>query len=227
MLPDRRPILCLVSDRRRLCGSCDEVRTRQCLIGQVRAAVQAGIEMVQIRERDMDASRLATLVTEAMRIARGSDTRIVVNDRLDIAMATGADGVHLREDSVPVAAARRGAPPGFLIGRSVHQAEEAAVVAADADYVIAGTVFATMSKTENDRLLGQAGLTAIVRTVPVPVLAIGGLSIGNISAVAAAGAAGIAAIGLFLSEEAVAGCRSGPLDTVAEQARARFDGRGR
>jgi thiamine-phosphate diphosphorylase len=232
MFPDRRPLLCLVTDRARLCSSCDAPRAHRCVIAQVRAALDAGVDLVQIRERSMEAAALMALVTEAVSITRGASTRILVNDRLDVAMAAGADGVHLRADSISVDAARAVAPRAFLIGRSVHLADEAARDAARADYVIAGTVFASASKppgppgpsgSPGNRLLGERGLAAIVHAVHVPVLAIGGLTIGNIQEVAAAGAAGIAAIGLFLGETAVGGCRSGPLGGVVAAARARFD----
>jgi thiamine-phosphate diphosphorylase len=223
MFPDRRPVLCLVTDRAQLCGSCDAPRARRCLIGQVRAAAGAGVDLVQIRERDMDAAALTALVIEAVNATRSASTRVVVNDRLDIAVAAGADGVHLRGDSIPVAAAREMAPRGFLIGRSVHLPEEVSPGTAGADYLIAGTVFASVSKgSSGARLLGEGGLAAIVRASRVPVLAIGGLTIENMQAAAAAGAAGIAAIGLFLGETAVGGCRSGRLDGVVTAARARL-----
>ena len=221
-LPDHRPILCLVTDRRRLCPSCDSFQAHRCLIEQVRAAVEAGVDLVQIRERDLEGAALLALAADARRIARGSRTRIVVNERLDIALAGGADGVHLRADSMPVAAVRSVAPDGFLIGRSVHDANEAAR-AANADYVIAGTVFATDSKPRTDRLLGEAGLAAIVHAVSVPVLAIGGVTIERGPAIAATGAAGIAAIGLFLGAAAGRSCRCTPLGPLVEAARARFD----
>src|SRR5438874_4626897 len=114
MRPER-PIVCLVTDRRRLCAGCDETSARQCVIAQVRAAVAARVDIVQIRERDLAAAALIALDAEAVEIARGTATRIVVNDRLDVAMAGQADGVHLRADSISADAARRIAPSGFLV----------------------------------------------------------------------------------------------------------------
>jgi thiamine-phosphate pyrophosphorylase len=131
-----------------------------------------------------------------------------------VAVACGADGVHLRADSISVADARRLGPPGFLVGRSVHSAEEA-VVAVDADYVVAGTVFPTPSKPGRTTVLGTAGLARITAATRVPVLAIGGISIANVDAIAAAGAAGIAAISLFAEPRALGG--------VARTLRSRFD----
>jgi thiamine-phosphate pyrophosphorylase len=226
MLSDRRPIVCLVTDRPRLCVGCDDSASRRCLRAQVQAAVAAGIDLVQLRDREMAAARLADLVSEAVGVARGSATRILVNDRLDVAIACGADGVHLRADSVPAASVRPLVPRGFLIGRSVHAPDEAVRVAAGVDYLIAGAVFPTASKPGAMRRLGDEGLAAVVRAVGVPVLAIGGLTVEHLPRVAAAGAAGIAAIGLFLGDDAATPCRSVPLDARVRAARAAFDRRG-
>jgi thiamine-phosphate pyrophosphorylase len=178
--------ICLVTDRR-----------RQPVVEQVRAAAEAGVDVCQIRERDLEARSLAALVGEALAAARGTGTRVVVNDRLDVALACGADGVHLRADSIPPALARTVVPKGFLIGRSVHGVDEARLVAADVDYLIAGTVFRTPSKPGQSEWLGVAGLAAISAAVNVPVWAIGGVSPDTVGAIQASGAAGIAAIGLF------------------------------
>jgi thiamine-phosphate pyrophosphorylase len=197
-------ILCLVTDRR-----------RADVVEQARRAIEAGIDFIQIRERDLDAARLSALVEQTVRVTRGSRTRVVVNDRLDVALACGADGVHLRADSVSPARARALAPAGFLVGRSVHQVAEAIAAAADVDYLIAGTVFPTSSKPSSHPLLGTDGLAAIVRGVSVPVLAIGGVTADRIGRVSETGAAGVAAIGLFLDVDSLA--------AAARNARERFD----
>ncbi len=195
--------ICLVTDRRR----ADP-------LAQARAAAAAGVDLFHVRERDLEAADLAALVRGVVRAVEGSSTRVVVNDRLDVAMACGAHGVHLRADSISVADARRIAPPGFLVGRSVHAAPEA-MSAADADYLVAGTVFHTASKPDVAAPLGVAGLQRIVAAARVPVLAIGGISTDTIHEIARAGASGIAAIGLFdLSQ---------PLDRLVATLRARFD----
>jgi thiamine-phosphate pyrophosphorylase len=147
--------------------------------------VDAGVDLVQVRESDLEAGALVSLVGQLLAIARGTPTRIVVNDRIDVALASGADGVHLRGDSIPVGAARQLAPAGFLIGRSVHRVEEA-IAAADADYLIAGTVFPSASKAAGAPLLGVEGLKAVARSVERPVLAIGGISDDRLGAVASA-----------------------------------------
>jgi thiamine-phosphate pyrophosphorylase len=219
-------MICLVTDRRRLAGAgAGPVAMRACLVAQARRAVEAGVDLIQVRERDLDAGALAGLVAELLSVTSGSDTRLIVNDRLDVALAAGADGVHLRGDSIPIREARRLAPEGFLIGRSVHEAGEAAAAAA-ADYLIAGTVFPTASKAESAPLLGIEGLRAIVRTARPPVLAIGGMAGTRLAEAAAAGAAGIAAIGLFIGshpDPELGGCQAADLRQTVNTARSWFD----
>ena len=219
-------MICLVTDRRRLAGAgAVPAAARACLVDQARRAAAAGVDLIQVRERDLDARDLAALVTALLAATRGTATRIIVNDRLDVALACGAAGVHLRGDSIPIADARQLAPAGFLVGRSVHRVEEA-IAAAGADYLIAGTVFATASKPADAPLLGIAGLRAMVAAVSRPILAIGGVDEQRAGEVAAAGASGFAAIGLFMAshpDAEVAGCRVVELRQIVNMARSRFD----
>jgi thiamine-phosphate pyrophosphorylase len=217
--------ICLVTDRRRLLRrGAGEREARACLLSQVRYAVEAGVDLIQLRERDLEAAALAALVSDLLAITRRTPTRVVVNDRLDVALAVGADGVHLRGDSIPIADARRLAPAGFLVGRSVHGVA-AAAAAGDADYLVAGTVFRSRSKDASHQLLGLDGLRTIASTSPAPVLAIGGITAAHLDAVAAAGAAGIAAIGLFIdgADQGEGGCGAIDLRAVVADARRRFD----
>jgi len=216
-------ILCLVTDRRRLCADGRLDAARRCLLEQARHAVEAGIDLVQIRERDLEASELLSLAADVVQATRGTATRVIVNDRLDVALAAGADGVHLRADSLPPSAARSIAPAGFLIGRSVHRLDEALRVAPDVDYLIAGTVFPTPSKPAGTPLLGVGGLRSIAAAVRVPVLAIGGISIERIGQIAEAGAAGVAAVGVFIGRRTETGCGAAPLAGVVQPARRQFD----
>jgi thiamine-phosphate pyrophosphorylase len=214
-----------VTDRRRLVpAGAPQDDARRCLLTQVRHAVDAGVDLIQIRERDLEAAALAVLVRDVLAAARGTPTRVVVNDRLDVALTCGADGVHLRSDSIPVAAARQLAPPGFLIGRSVHRIDELSA-ARGADYLVAGTVFPSASKAGSHPLLGVEGLREIVRNSAAPVLAIGGMTLERVADAAAAGASGIAAIGVFIrsAEAATGGCRAFALREIVAQARIRFD----
>jgi len=200
-------IACLVTDRRRFVAPVRDV------LDQVRRAVDARIDLVQVRERDLEAAPLMELVGKLVTITRGSATRVVVNDRLDVAIAAAADGVHLRHDSVAVSDARALAARPFVIGRSVHDVAETRA-AAGADYLIAGTVFQTTSKADVASLLGTEGLRGIVAASTAPVLAIGGITLDRLDAIAAAGAAGFAAISLFADRHLI--------DLVGE-ARRRFD----
>lgn len=134
--------------------------------------------------------------------------------------------MHLRADSAPPAAVRSIAPATFVIGRSVHTVEEAIGVASDVDYLIAGTVWPTGSKLADHAMLGVGGLKAIVRAVEVPVLAIGGVALNRMREVAATGAAGVAAISLFMAPAREGGgtsCRAVSLGPMAAAVRAQFD----
>ncbi len=211
-----RGIVCLVTDRAQLGASSDLSVFPGRLMDLAREAVDAGVDLLQIRERDLDAAPLLDLAGAIVEIARGSGTDVVVNDRLDVAIAAGAAGVHLRADSLGPAAARAMAPTGFLIGRSVHEASEAREQGSAVEYLIAGTVFATPSKPAESRLLLCQGLEEIVGAVRVPVLAIGGVTMDRVPEVAAAGAAGVAGIRLFLN-------RGTSMRTSVQAIRAQFD----
>jgi thiamine-phosphate pyrophosphorylase len=183
---------------------------------QASYAVAAGIDFIQIRESDLAADALSAIVADVLEVARGSRTRILVNDRVDVALACGAHGVHLRADSAAPQQVRRIVPPGFVVGQSVHTVTEAAVAADDVDYLIAGTIWPTSSKPQGHPLLGLDGLTAIVKAARVPVLAIGGVDIERLPAILAAGASGIAGIEIFLSRIEQSGhCRAGSLDAIS------------
>jgi thiamine-phosphate diphosphorylase len=164
------------------------------LVGSVQAAARAGAHLIQIREHGIDAGHLARVVRACLHAVAGSKARVVVNDRLDVALASGAHGVHLREASVLPRDARAVAPRGFLIGRSVHTAEDAARLGREgsADYLIVGAVFASPGKS--DPPAGLETLRLAVQAATVPVLAVGGVDGSSAAAVAGTGAAGIAAI---------------------------------
>jgi thiamine-phosphate pyrophosphorylase len=141
------------------------------------------------------------LVERALRSVEGTRARILVNDRVDVALAAGAHGVHLRSDSMEAIRARQTAPSRFVIGRSVHSAGEAraAEAAGGLDYLLFGTVFDSRSKPG----VSAAGVERLAETcaaVSLPVLAIGGITAATCASAAAAGAAGFAAIGLFAND---------------------------
>ena len=200
----------MVTDRRR--SGAD---WRSELPKRVAAAAHAGVDLVQVRERDLDGGPLLTLVRDCVAAVAGTSSRVLVNDRVDIALAAGAHGVHLRGDSFGARRVRAIAGRPLLVGRSVHSAEEAAAVD-DVDYLLFGTVFPTASKAGRDAA-GPAGLRAAAAAAAIPVLAIGGISLDTVSDVGRTGAAGVAAIGLF------ANCEWHDLYAIAAQARFLFD----
>jgi thiamine-phosphate pyrophosphorylase len=168
------------------------------LVQRIGAAARAGTHLIQIRQPQLEALALSRLVERALRAIEGTAARLLVNDRADVALATGAHGVHLRGDSMAAARVRAMAPPAFVIGRSVHSVDEAVAAERDGglDYLLFGTVFPTASKPGG----AAAGVETLARAcaaVALPVLAIGGITASALAPVARAGAAGFAAIGLF------------------------------
>jgi len=212
-------MICLVTDRRRLSASgndCDR------LVDLVAAAARAGIDLIQIRERDLAARPLAALARRCVAVAEGTSTKVLVNDRADVAAAAGAHGVHLRSDSITVSAVRTLVGNGALIGRSVHGSEEAGAVsdAGGVDYLIFGTLYQTASKGAEHPLAALDELSAACR-VSIPVLAIGGITIERAAEVARAGAAGIAGIGLFVPPAGTS--PDSHLQTIVADLRQAFD----
>ena len=194
-------ILCLVTDRRRLARAVGAKAedAAECLVDQVRGAVAGGVDFIQVREPDLEAHTLCALVRRIIASVPGASTRLIVNDRLDVALVCGAAGVHLKENAFTVTQARALCPSSFVIGRSIHGAE-AARGQARATYLMAGTVKPTTSKLVC-RYLGFDGLAEVVRAAEgESVVAIGGLSLSDAPQVADAGAKGMAAIGAFIPD---------------------------
>jgi thiamine-phosphate pyrophosphorylase len=193
-------LLCYVTDKGALSASPPESRT--LLLEKVKSAADAGVDWIQIREKQLSGRELSDLVQEAVRVAPAA-CRVLVNDRLDVACAVGAAGVHLTEQSISVADAKqfareRGLPASFLVGASTHSLDSARAAAdSGADYITFGPVFATPSKAGYGAPQGIERLAAVCRSLSIPVLAIGGITPENAGACRAAGAAGIAAIRLF------------------------------
>lgn len=192
-------ILCLVTDRRRL-GAAIGARPERwiaVLQEQARAAAIAGVDVIQVREPDLEAGDLAKLVRSLMRLVAGTATKVLVNDRVDVALAAKASGVHLKERSFLPDEVRRIAPADFVIGCSVHGVASVAA-RKGANFLIAGTVRPTVSKPAVD-YLDEAGLRRIVEAAgEQAVLGIGGLDTPSIPLLAAACAAGMAAVGAFI-----------------------------
>lgn len=202
------PILCYVTDRRSLPLSTSGDAQRLLLDSIERAAV-AGVDWIQLREKDFSGKEWQELARESLRRVRetGSQARILVNDRLDVALACGAGGVHLSENGIPVGEACRlrddffsaqKPPDDFLVGVSCHSMGAALGAArAGADYIYFSPIYFTPSKANYGPPQGLGRLAQVCRAVNVPVLAIGGITCANAVECFRAGASGIAAIRLF------------------------------
>lgn len=212
----KTPLVCYVTDRSSLPPGTGLASERvAALLDRIDLAARAGVDWIQLREKDLEGRALFDLATKAIAATGAArnghaQARILVNDRLDVARAARAAGVHIGESSLPLAEAvrwRRDAGlADFLIGASCHSLEGAVQAAADgADYILFGPVFATPSKQAFGAPQGLQKLGKVCGAVPVPVLAIGGITAENAAACLHAGASGIAAIRLFQQAPDLAG----------------------
>ena len=161
-----------------------------------RLALEGGAETVQYRRKDASAREMIAEASEIRALCRRHRAQLIVNDRVDIAIAVDADGVHLGADDLPIALARDLLGGARLIGGSSDDAEEAAALSRHSvDYAGIGPVFATRSKQDTGPVLGLAGLASAVRATTLPLIAIGGISIENIDQVLATGVHGVAVLG--------------------------------
>ena len=197
-------IVCYVTDRRSL-ESRATPNAEASLTRRIEDAVKAGVDWVQIREKDLPTRKLTDLTRgaiEANERAAAGRARVLVNDRWDVAWAAAAGGVHAGESSLPIRelaeARRRLGREDFLVGASCHSVKRLGGAAEDgADYVFFGPVFATPSKASFGAPQGLTKLAEACECVSIPVIAIGGITVENAGACRDAGAAGIAAIRLF------------------------------
>ena len=225
-------LLCYITDRRQL-GSGP-------LAPVIRRTLRAGVDMVQIREKDLASRELTTLVEEALSAAREfpsvarashvpslcdehpfaplgkgrgpknwpsslpAHACVVVNDRLDVALGAGADGVHLGVHSMPVQVVRQVAPRPFLLGASCHSLREAmAAESGGADYLVLGPIFETPSKLAYGPPLGLEELRKVALQTKIPLLALGGITLERVRPCLEAGASGIAGIRIFQDCESI------------------------
>lgn len=182
---------CWITNRN-LFASIDEMLVR------AERACAAKVEMIQVREKDLPAGELCDLVSRFMIAC--PQTRIIVNTRLDVALALGAHGLHLPGSSASPQALRTICPPGFLIGVSCHSVEDLKAAEREgADYAVLSPVFAPISKASDLPPLGLTGLREACNSVAVPIYALGGITDENSMSCIEAGAAGVAGISLFRS----------------------------
>ena len=180
-----------ITDRRLAGGT-------EALIKAISRNLMDGVDLVQIREKDMPARELSNLVERVLTLPNPHGSRILVNSRVDVAMACGAGGVHLPADFPSVDRVRRIAPPDFLIGVSCHTEDE--LLEAEqggADFAVLSPVFLSPSKAEPQPPLGLERLTKWAAKVRIPVLALGGVSVRSAPLCLRAGAAGVAGISMF------------------------------
>ena len=192
MNPIPFPILCLVTNR--------TLKREMSFETTIESAIHGGIDMVQLREKDLPPKELLALANKLRDITMGK-AKLLVNGNLEVALKAGADGIHLPQDSIPVTEVRRSAPDHFIIGKSAHDQESAISAAKDGvDYIVLGTIFPTDSKPGVEPG-GIHRIKNVCAKVECPILAIGGIRPENINSVIAAGAYGAAISGAILTAE--------------------------
>lgn len=164
-------------------------------VEQVREYADAGVRIIQVRDKLASSRALYETVVAALEITRPRGVRLIVNDRVDVALAAGADGVHVGQDDLPAESAREILGPLAIIGISTHSLAQAAAAAGlPVDYVAIGPVFATTTKANPDPVVGLEGLRAVRSAVTLPLVAIGGITLEKAPDVFAAGADSVAVV---------------------------------
>lgn len=167
---------------------------------QVKRLIDGGASLIQLREKHSSPCEFFDAAVEVMRVARPLGTRIIINDRVDIALAVGADGVHLGQNDLPPAKARELLGPRAIIGYSTHSIEQAIDAARlPIDYIAIGPIFETTTKDVPDAIVGLDGIRSAREAIgKVPLVAIGGIASDNLSGIFEAGADSAAMIGSIL-----------------------------
>jgi len=206
--------LCLVADV--------EAAGERDLCPIVAEALAGGITLLQLRAKKLDTRPFLDLALDLLPLVRSAGVPLIINDRVDIALASGADGVHLGQNDMPPAAARKLLGNNKIIGISANTVEEAAAAeAGGADYIGLSPVFGTPSKTDTDPPMGLSGIRRLTDAVTIPGIAIGGINRDNAADVFSAGAAGIAVISAIMGAEDVREAAA-ELRQIVESARAPF-----
>jgi thiamine-phosphate pyrophosphorylase len=198
--------LCLVTDRSQVTGTLEE---------SVETCLGAGLKAVQLREKDLAVRVLLSMASALRESTRRHGAKLLVNDRADVALAVGADGLQRAGTSLPVSAVRAISPPGFLIGASVHSVAEARAAGPEgADFLLFGPVYDTPSKRQYGPPQGLAALERVASAVRLPVFAVGGVTPACVAEVIRTGASGVAVIAAILGTERPADAVKGFLDAL-------------
>ena len=199
LLNQPRPILYLITRGATTETTAKESPEFQDILEQISAAVAAGIDLIQIREKRLNARMLFELTERAVELVQGTPTRVLVNDRADIASGAGAAGVHLTTQSLDPVTIRKSFGGDLLLGASTHSLEEGKLARDQgADFIVFGPIFQTSSKVQFGPPVGLHQLSDVaLELAGFPVLALGGVSERNAEDCLKAGASGIAGIGLF------------------------------
>ena len=210
------PIIYLITSGETTPQTTSQTKDFSQLLRLVEAAVATRIDLIQLREKNLRTRVLFDLTTKAAEIVQGSQTRLLVNDRADVALAAGASGVHLTSHSIKASVIRQTFGAEFLIGVSTHSPEEVEAARSDgADFAVFGPVFETASKLIHGQPLGPESLQQVTsRSGSFPILALGGVTLDNVGDCFRAGASGIAAIRLLENPDG--------LENVVQKVRERF-----
>jgi thiamine-phosphate diphosphorylase len=194
------------------------------VVDVVAAALAAGAPAVQLRDKTATSGQLCEVATTLLAMTREAGALLFVNDRTDVALAVGADGVHVGPDDLPVGSLRAVVPPTLLIGASTDDPDEAAaLVTAGADYIGCGSVYATATKADAGDAIGLEGLDRVARACSAPVVGIGGITPERSAAVAGTSAAGVAVVGAVMGARDVAKVVHALLAPWRERDRAAFE----
>jgi len=181
---------------RRAAGGVEE------LVEIIERRMAEGVDMIQLREKDLNTRELFTLTERVVRLSKPHGAKVLVNARVDVALASGAAGVHLRAGSIAPERLREITPPDFVLGVSCHTIEEVQAAQEEgAGFVVFSPVFPSSSKEFSQEPKGLKGLRAAVEAVRIPVLALGGVTVENAHLCVQAGAAGVAGISMFQRAE--------------------------
>ncbi len=182
------------------------------VVEQVRLIAEGGARLIQVREKGISSAEFFYTVTAAIKLCRPLGSRLIVNDRADIALAAGADGVHLGQDDLPPEEARRILGPNAIIGISTHNIDQAIAAAKmPVDYIAVGPIFPTQTKSDTEKLIGLDGIREIKKLIgSIPLVAIGGINADSFASVIKAGASSAALISAIL-------CSGKPIDTTINE----------